>query len=93
MCGEMMASPLACLLLHSGQPALFACTFSIYLGFTLGHLVSGTETGLSVLFLCNVQHRHIWYLKFLAVLYVMPITNSTDSPLGDLWLSGHTMET
>lgn len=92
-CGEMMASPLACLLLRSGQPALFACTFYLYLGFILGHLVSGPETGLSILFLFNVQHRHIWYLKFLVVLYVMPITNSTESPLGNLWLSVHTMET
>lgn len=74
-----MVSPLACLLLHSGQPALFACTFCLYLGFTLGHWVSGAETGISILFLYNVQHRHIWYLKFLVVLYVMPITNSSDN--------------
>lgn len=93
MDGGMMVSPLECLLLHSGQPALFVCTFYVYLGFTLGHWVSGTETGLSILFLCNVQHRHIWYLKLLVVLYVMPITNSTDILPGDLWLSVHMMET
>lgn len=84
MYGERTLSPLACLLLHSGQPALFACTFYLYLGFTLGQWVSGTETGLSILFLYNVCHRHIWYLKLLVVLYVMPITVSTDIPPGDL---------
>lgn len=79
MYGETMISPLTCLLLHSGQPALFACTFYLYLGFTLGHWVCGTETGLSILFLYNVQQRHIWNLKFLVVLYVMPITHNSDN--------------
>lgn len=73
MYGERMLLPLACLLLHSGQPALFARMFYLFLGFTLGHWVSGTETGLSVLFLYNGQHRHIWHLKLLVVLYVMPV--------------------
>lgn len=93
MYGEMMVSPLACPLLRSGQPALFACAFYLYLGFTLGHLISETETGFSILFLYNTQHRHIRYLKLLVVLYVTPITSSNDTPPGDLWLSVHTMET
>lgn len=54
--GEMLVSPLACPLLHSGQPALFPCTFYRYLGVTLGHWVPGAEMSLSILLLYNVQH-------------------------------------
>lgn len=89
MYGELTVSPLAWL--HSGQPALFVSAFYLYLGFTLGHWVSGTGSDLSVLFLHNMQHRHIWYLKLLVVLYVTPITNSADIPSGHLWLFVHTM--
>lgn len=89
MYGELTVSPLAWL--RSGQPALFASAFYLYLGFTLGHWVSGTGFDLSVLFLYNVQHRHVWYLRLLVVLFVMPITNSADIPPGHLWLFVHTM--
>lgn len=89
---EMLVCPLARPLLLSGQPALFACTFYLYLGVTLGHWVPGTETSLSLLFLYNVQHGHIWCLKLLVVLYLMPVANSTDAPAGDLWLSVHVVE-
>lgn len=53
MYGELTVSPLAWLC--SGQPALFASAFYLYLGFTLGHWVSGTGFDLSVLFLYNIQ--------------------------------------
>lgn len=92
MYGEMIASPLACVLLHSGQLILFAYTFYLYLVFTLGHFLSGAETELSILFLCNTQHRHICCLLLLVMLYVMPVTNRSDTSLGDLWLAVHTME-
>lgn len=87
MYGELTVSLLAWL--HSGQPALFVSVFYLYLGFTPGHWVSGTGSDLSVLFLHNIQHRHVWYLRLLVVLYVMPITNSADIPPGHLWLFVH----
>lgn len=71
-------------LFHSAQSALFAFTFCLL--FCLGHWVSGIETGLSILFLYNVEHRKTHLVSQALGGAVCNANISADSPP---WLSVH----